>query len=130
MQNMARSYRRNSRGRFAGGGGGTGGGRKSKGSGTFKTGSRAADKGKDARGDASLMRVLKGGEKDGGRMDARNARSAAQSRASSSGTQAKMIGRAERLFKQKANQSKIKQRRMEGERRSFARRGARVGGQG
>jgi hypothetical protein len=112
---MARTYRRDSNGRFAG-------------SGTFKAGSRAAAKGKEARSDASLMRTLKGGEKQGGNQDVRNARSAARSRAASSGTQANLIGRAERLFKQKANQSKVKQRRMERERKSFQRRGAKRGG--
>lgn len=109
------SIRRDSRGRFAG-------------SGTFRAGSRAADQGKDARSNASLMRTLKGGEKEGGKIDARNARSAGKSRASSSGNDAKLIGRAERSFKQKANQSKVKQRKMDRERKSFTRKGARRGG--
>jgi len=112
---MASRQKRDSMGRFAG-------------SGTFKAGSRAADKGKDARSNASLMNTLKGGEKAGGKIDARNARSAGKSRTSSSGNDAKLIGRAERSFKQKANQSKVKQRRMEQERKSFARKGARSGG--
>ena len=112
---MARTYKRDRNGRFAG-------------SGTFRAGSRAADKGKDARSNASLMKTLKDGEKKGGAMDSRNARSASKSRASSSGTEANLIGRAERSFKQRANQSKIKQRKMERERKSFARKGAMRGG--
>lgn len=108
---MARRYKRDSKGRFAG-------------SGTFRAGSRAADKGKDARSNASLMRTLSKGEKEGGKIDARNARIAGRSRGASTGTDAKLIGRAERSFAQKANQSKVKQRKMERERKSFTRKGA------
>lgn len=116
------AIRRDSRGRFAGSGG------RAPTSGTFRAGSRVADRGKDARSNASLMRTLKGGEKQAGASNTRNARSAAVSRASSSGRDAKLIGRAERSFTQRANQSKLRQRKMERERKSFTRRGAARGG--
>lgn len=120
---MARKYRRDAIGRFAGGGGS-----KAKTSGTFRAGSRSADKGKDARSNASLMSTLKGGEKEAGISLSRNARIASRSRTSSTGSDAKLIGRAERAFGQRANLSKIKQRKMEKERQSFARRGSMRGG--
>ena len=116
------AQRRDAKGRFSSSGG------RAPTSGTFRAGSRVADKGKDARGNANLMRTLKGGEKQAGASSTRNARSAAVSRASSSGRDAKLIGRAERSFAQRANQSKLKQRKMERERKSFARRGAARGG--
>lgn len=116
------AQRRDSRGRFAGSGG------RAPTSGTFRAGSRVADKGKDARSNASLMRTLKGGEKEAGASSSRNARSAGRSRTSAAGSDAKLIGRAERSFTQRANQSKMKQRKMEKERKSFARRGSMRGG--
>lgn len=116
------AIRRDNRGRFASSGG------KAPTSGTFRAGSRASDRGKDARGSANLMRTLKGGEKEAGASNMRNARSAGRSRAAASGRDANLIGRAERSFAQRGNQSKMKQRKMERERKSFARRGAMRGG--
>jgi hypothetical protein len=118
------AQRRDRLGRFAG----SGGGGKARTSGTFRTGSRAAGRGKDARSDASLMRTLKGGEKEAGTSLARNARIAGKSRTTATGSDAKLIGRSERSFGQRANQSKVRQGRMERERQSFARKGARRGG--
>lgn len=116
------AIRRDSRGRFASSGG------RAPTSGTFRAGSRVADRGKDARSNASLMRTLKGGEKQAGAANRRIARSVAVGRASSSGGDAALIRRAERLYAQRANQSKLKQRKMERERKSFTRRGAARGG--
>jgi len=77
-----------------------------------------------------MVRTLKGGEKSGGQMSARAARSSAGTfrRRTSNSADSNYISRAASSFKRDANKSKIKQRRMERERRSFARKGARRGG--
>ena len=115
---MTRTYRRDSKGRFAGGGGG---------SGTFKSGRKAVAKGKDARSDAKMMKTLKGGEREGGQISARAARSSARTvrRRTTNSADMGFVSAAGRKFTQDANKSKAKQRKMERERRSLARKGAR-----
>jgi len=117
----ARRYDRDKRGRFSGGGAS---------SGTFKPGRKALASGKSARSDASMMKTLKGGEKSGGQISSRAARSSARTvrRRTSNSTEMEYVGRAASMSKKDANKSKVKQRRMEKERRSFARKGARRGG--
>ena len=114
---MARRYNRDKLGRFASKGG----------SGTTSTARKALAKGSSARRDASMMRTLKGGEKTGGQMSARAARSSAGTfrRRTSNSSDMNFVSKAASAFKRDANKSKIKQRRMEGERRSLARKGAR-----
>jgi len=119
---MARRYTRDKIGRFSGGGGKT--------SGAFKSGRKASASGKSARSDAAMVKTLKGGEKAGGQMSSRAGRSSATTvrRRTSNSAETKYVGRAASMFKKDANKSKIKQRRMEKERQSFARKGARRGG--
>jgi hypothetical protein len=119
---MARRYKRDKIGRFSGGG--------SKSSGTFKSGRKALASGKSARSDASMVKTLKGGEKSGGQISARAGRSSATTvrRRTSNSAETGYVGRAASAFKKDANKSKVKQRRMEKERKSLARKGARRGG--
>ena len=117
---MARRYNRDKIGRFASKGG----------SGTMSSARKATARGSSARQDASMVRTLKGGEKSGGQMSARAARSSAGTfrRRTSDSSDMNFVSKAASAFKRDANKSKIKQRRMESERRSLARKGARRGG--
>ena len=120
---MARRYNRDNRGRFASKGGGSS-------SGTFKSARKALSSGKEARQDASMMKTIRAGEKAGGQMSSRAARSAASTyrRRDSNSAMMNLVSRAASASKRDANKSKIRQRRMEKERQSFARKGARRGG--
>ncbi len=117
---MARRYVRDKNGRFAGKGG----------SGSFSSARKATAKGSSARQDASMVKTLESGEKAAGQMSARAGRSSAGtfgSRASNS-RDMNFVGKAATAFKRDSNKSRIKQRKMEKERQSFARKGARRGG--
>ncbi len=117
---MARRYNRDRIGRFAGKGG----------SGSFSSARKATAKGSSARQDASMVKTLKGGEKSGGQMSARAGRSSSGTfrRRTSNSSDMNFVSKAGTAFKKDANKSKIKQRKMEKERKSFARKGARHGG--
>lgn len=114
---MARRYVRDQNGRFA-----------SKGGGTFQSGRKATASGQGARSDARMVKTLKGGEKTGGQMSARAGRSTAQTRSQANSGDARYLKLAETRFKRDSNLSRLKQRKMEKERQSFARKGARRGG--
>jgi len=115
---MARRYARDKNGRFASKGG----------SGAFQSGRKATASGQGARSDARMVKTLRGGEKTGEQMSARAGRSTAQTRSQASGRDAKFLKLAETKFQRDSNLSRIKQRRLEKERQSFARKGARRGG--
>lgn len=116
---MARTYKRDKLGRFAG-------------SGSISTSTRATTTGARARRNAKSMKQEQAGQKERKQYMAKSARSSMRYRAeladSGSTAGAKSLGNSARLYGRKSNQSRQKSKTMERERRSLLRRGSMRGG--